>query len=197
MSCQMRIGLFRQVATLGLIATAWANGAGATPTCEGTYAATLLHPLPSSIVVDLDIHDRSARNLRLADKFLAGVHAAGVAVGAKPTVLLHVNTSRLNEDSGDASRRVELSYPELSGLQGGGQARLPPLPTRGMGTPRSSPSPPLLFLRIDATEGTNPRILWVASVQCRMLASDEEQVAEDLGRVIGGALGQRIERKPF
>jgi hypothetical protein len=30
-----------------------------------------------------------------------------------------------------------------------------------------------------------------------MIASDEGQLAQDLGRVIGSALGQRVERRPL
>jgi len=54
-----------------------------------------------------------------------------------------------------------------------------------------------LFLRIDATEGTATRISWVASIQCRMVGSNEGRLAQDLGRILGGALGQRIERRPL
>ena len=50
--------------TLALISSATAAGS-----CQGTYAATLLQPLPAQIVVGLDIHDRSPRNLRLAEHF--------------------------------------------------------------------------------------------------------------------------------
>jgi hypothetical protein len=35
----------------------------------------------------------------------------------------------------------------------------------------------------------------VASVQCQMTGADEGSVAQELGRVIGGALGKRVERQ--
>ena len=186
-----------QITVLGLVGMLSTNGAAATQTCQGTYAATLLQPLPAQIVVGLDIHDHSARNLKLAERFLTGVHEAGVAVGAEPNVLLHVNTSRLGDVSSRQDRGAEQSYAELSGLQGGMQLSLPALPGNRFAAPRSPPAPPLLFLRVDATEGNATRISWVASVQCGMISFDEGQLAQDLGRVIGGALGQRIERRPF
>jgi hypothetical protein len=63
---------------------------------------------------------------------------------------------------------------------------------------RSAPAAqPLLALRVDATESKNSRIAWIASVQCRMTGSDEGSVAQDLGRVLGGALGKRVERQAF
>ena len=186
-----------QIGLLGLVGMLSPNGAAATQTCQGTYVATLLQPLPTHIVVGLDIHDRSPRNLKLTERFLAGVRESGVAVGAEPNVLLHVNTSRLGDYSSQRDRGAERSYSELSGIQGGIQPRLPTLPGNRFAAPRSPPAPPLLFLRVDATEGNATRILWVASVQCGMISSDEGQLAQDLGRVIGGALGQRIERRPF
>ena len=63
---------------------------------------------------------------------------------------------------------------------------------------RSTPTaPPLLALRVDVTAGKDARIAWIASVQCRMTGSDEGRVAQELGRVIGGALGTRVERQAF
>ena len=186
------------VAVLGLVGTAGINQATAAQTCVGTYAATALQPLPTQVVVGLDIHDRSVRNLKLADQFLAGLRDAGVSVGAQSNVFLHVSTSQLGQDMSQPSRGSERNYPELVGLQGGGQQpRLPALPATGLATPRSRPAPPLLFIRVDATEGTATRISWVASVQCQMVGTDEEQLAQELGKIIGSALGQRIERRPL
>ena len=77
--------------------------------------------------------------------------------------------------------------------------RLSPLPTTGMKASRSAPAAqPLLALRVDATEGKNTRIAWVASLQCQITGRpDDGGVAQELGRVIGGALGKRVERQAF
>jgi hypothetical protein len=175
----------------------WCGAASATPGCQGTYTAASLRPLPARLVVDLDIRDRSERNLMLADRFLGGVREAGIAVGQDANVLLHVKTSRLGETPSGPSRRAERTYPELGGLAGGGmQPELPPMPATGMRTSRSAPTaPPLLVLRVDATVGKGTA--WVASMQCRMTGSDEGGVAQELGRVVGGSLGKRVERQAF
>jgi hypothetical protein len=176
------------------------SGVSATPACQGSLAATLLHPLPQRIVVDLDVRDRSDRNLMLADRFLQGVREAGVRVGKDATVLLHVSTSRLGESLSGQGGGAERAYPELGGLAGGGmQPQLPPMPATGLSAAaRSRPAPPpLLVLRVDAASGKDARIAWVASVQCRATGSDEGEVAQELGSVIGGALGKRVERQPF
>ena len=112
----------------------------------------------------------SQRNLMLADRFLRGVREAGFAVGQDANVLLHVSTSRLGETSSGTARGPERTYSELGGLAGGGRLpRLPPMPTTGMRASRSAPAAqPLLALRVDATEGKNRRIAWIASLQCQM-----------------------------
>jgi hypothetical protein len=123
-------------------AIVWCGGAGATQSCQGTYAATSLQPLPQRVVVDLDIHDRSQRNLMLADRFLRGVHEAGLAVGQDANVLLHANTSRLEETSSGATRGAEQTHSELGGLAGGGmRPKLPPMPATGMSASRFAPTP--------------------------------------------------------
>ncbi len=135
----------------------------------------------------------------LADRFLRGVREAGIAVGQDANVLLHVSTSRLGETSSGATRNAERTYSELGGLAGGGmRPQLPPMPATGMRAARSAPTAkPLLVLRVDATIGKDKRFAWIASVQCRMTGSDEGGVAQELGRVIGGTLGKRVERQAF
>ena len=129
----------RRAALLAAGALIWCGGASATPSCQGTYAATSLQPLPDRVVVDLDIRDRSQRNLMLADRFLRGMREAGVMVGQDANVVLHVSTSRLGEMSSGASRGAERSYSELGGLAGGGmRPTLPPIPERGTTASRSA-----------------------------------------------------------
>ena len=189
----------RNAMLLGASVMVWCGGASATPSCQGTYAATSLQPLPERMVVDLDIRDRSRRNLMLADRFLRGAREAGIAVGPDANVLLHVSTSRLGETSSGATRGAERTYSELGGLAGGGmRPELPPMPATGTRASRPAPTAqPLLVLRMDATVGTDTRSAWIASVQCRMTGSDEGDVAQELGRVIGGALGKKVERQAF
>jgi len=189
----------RNAALLAASVLALCSGASAAPNCQGTYASTSLQPLPERVVVDLDIRDRSPRNLMLADRFLRGVREAGVVVGQGANVLLHVSTSRLGETSSGATRGAERSYSELGGLAGGGmRPSLSPLPATSMRASRSAPAAqPLLALRVDATESKNTRIAWIASLQCQMTGSDDGGVAQELGRVIGGVLGKGVERQAF
>ncbi len=187
----------RLVVAFGLAAATFAAGAEAMPSCEGTYAATLLQPLPSGVVVGLDLHDRSPENQHLAERFLSGISSAGAVVGAQPTVLLHVSVSVLGGTTNRSTSPSELSYPGMSGFQGGLYIRPPAMPDTRLTAPRGATARPTLFIRIDATEGQATRISWVASIQCQRTAADDAQLAYELGRVIGSTLGQRIERRVF
>jgi hypothetical protein len=187
-----RCGLF---AVVGLLAAGVAGRVAAMPTCEGTYSATSLRPLPAKIVAGLDIHDRSPEHLKLAERFLAGVRLAGVTTGPRPNVLLHINSSRVELAPDQTDGRAERPYSELSGLQGGIQSGLPLMPdTRpAIRAPASSP----LNLRVDATEGGTVPISWSATVQCRRTGTDDGALAQDLGRMIGGVLGRRVGLRPI
>src|SRR5262245_11864502 len=142
-----------------LVAILCCRSATAIETCQGTFVATPLQPLPANVVAGLDIRDRSARNLMLADRFLLGVKDAGVAVSPQPTVLLHVTTSLLGADVNQPSRAAERSYADLSGVRAGMDPTLPGMP-RATATTRPPPrTPPLLFLRVDASEGSASRTI--------------------------------------
>jgi hypothetical protein len=182
---------------VGLLAAGLAGSAGATETCQGTFAAELLHPLPAPVVAGLDIHDQSPDHSQLGERFLAGMRSAGVDVGPRPNVLLSITSSRLGIPPDQPDSRAEQDATPPSGLQGGVQQSLPAMPETRIGTTVSPPSPPTAIYRVEAKEPSAAEISWVANVQCQMLGTDDGAAAEDLGRVIGGALGKRIERGPF
>ena len=186
------------LALAGLLALNLAGTAAAMPTCEGTYAAESLQPLPARIVVGLDIRDRSPDHLRLGERFLAGIRGAGVTVGPQPTVLLSISSSQIDlSQNRPDNTTAEPVNPDAYGLQGGFQLSLPNIPDTRFATPSTPPSPPLLIFRVEVTAGQPPHISWVANVQCQMIGADDGARAEDLGRIIGGALGRRIDRQPL
>ena len=180
---------------LGALVLALPGTASALPNCEGTYAATPIQPLPAALSVGLDIHDASPENQSLARQFLAGVGSVGVAVGPQPNVLLHVTASILGGGTSRSSTPTEQYYPGLSAFQGGINPAPPVIPRTGTVTGRGSSGASLLIIRIDATEAQSTRVSWVASIQCQRTGGDDGQLAYELGRVIGGTLGQRIERR--
>ncbi len=185
------------IAAAQILAVALAGAAVAMPTCEGTYSATSLRPLPEHIVVGLDIRDRSAVNMRLAERFLAGITKAGFDVGEEPNVLLHVGVSRSQRSLSESNSPYMRNSRELSGLQGGIRISPPAIPNTRIGTLRSPPSLPPLHLRVDATAKQSTRVAWTAVLQCQRIGNDDGALAEDLGRAIGNALGKRIDVSPL
>lgn len=180
----------------GYLAVALGGGALAMPSCEGTYAAESLRQLPPGMVVGLDIRDPSPEHLGLAQRFLAGMRTAGVTVGAQPSVLLSISSTRLDTSDQQPGGAAQVN-PDHSNLEGGFQFGLPAMPTTNLTAPATPPAPPLLIFRVEAKEPQEARISWVANVQCQMIGIDDGARAEDLGRVIGAALGQRIDRRPY
>jgi hypothetical protein len=190
-----RWSLHRSIFGIALIAIAWSGSASAMGSCDGTYSASLLHALPDRPVVSLDVRNPSPRNQRLADRFLAGMREAGVATSTNPNVMLHVTTSQIIDTVGGSGRRAERRSAGLSALQSGNLRSPPAMPSNRITQPRPSRASPTLDLRLDATRRNESRVSWVAHVQCRATGTDTGQLAQDLGRVLGSALGRRIERR--
>jgi hypothetical protein len=194
---EKRRACLRLIWIVAVSAAALPAGAHATPSCPGSYATALLQPLPPHLVAGLDIHDRSPRNLDLAERFTSGLRKAGVKVGARPNVSLSVTASHLGDASGRSDRGSVSDYSDFAALRGGQQPRLPAMPATGLTTPQSPPPSPLLVVRVDARVKGLSKVAWVATVQCRMVGADEADFAEELGAAIGNVLGKRTERHPF
>ena len=187
--------MYRAIFGIALIVIAWPGGASAMGSCQGTYAAFLLHALPPRPVVALDVRDPSTRNQRLADRFLAGMREVGIATGTVPNVTLHITTSQIIDTARGSGRRAERRSAGLSALQSGNLRSRPAMPANRITTPPPGRASPLLDLHVDARRANETRVSWWASVQCRATGTDQGQLAQDLGRVIGSALGRRIERR--
>jgi len=187
--------LYRAIFGIALIVIAWPGSASAMGSCQGTYAAFLLHALPARPVVALDVRDASPRNQRLADRFLAGIREAGVATGSVPNVTLHVTASQNIETARGSARRPERRSAGLSALQSGNLRGRQAMPAGRITAPRAGRASPLLDLHVEARRANETRVSWWASLQCRATGTDQGQLAQDLGRVIGSALGRRIDRR--
>ncbi len=154
----------RRIAALAaaLAALGWAGGAGAAiSSCDGTYSATLLHKLPTPMVVGLDVRDDSPANQRMAQRFLAGLREAGVTVGASPNVVLQIS-SRIRRGTPGAKEAGESDNSGQSDMAGGLQPVGPEFSSDTSRTPE-----PLLSLRIEAAAGPDKQVAWWAAVQCK------------------------------
>ena len=161
--------------------------------CSGTYSATLMKPLPNPLVVALLVRDDSPRNLALAAKFKAGMESAGLTVSGTPTAQLSL-TATLQGGSYDAAPVP--SADDAFSWMGGGIQLQSPEETR-FGRPSPNTPPRTLQLRVDVQPQSGGPVAWLATLRCTMQSNDEQQLAYDIGAVIGRAMGQRADQIPF
>lgn len=182
-------------ACAALIAVLAASPVWAMGSCSGTYAATLLSPLPSPLVVGLVLRDDSPRNIGLAAQFRAGMQKAGVTVNdVANTQLTLVATMSGPAGSGDPARPPP-SDSSFSWWNGGVDRQLPD--QSRFGGDRRNAGPMTLQLRAQLRTAPDAPVAWVATLQCAVQGNDERQLAFDIGTVIGGAIGRRVEQTAF
>ncbi len=175
-----------------LLAIAASPAAMAMQGCDGTVAATSLQAIPEHPTVGLDVRDNSPQTQKLAQRFIAGLRLAGVTVESKPNVLLYVTGSTLDGGSGHGGGSAR-TYSDLSVLNGGKMPKPPPMPSEQLRGRRTSPQVPMLSIKAQATVSGSDRVGWVALIQCKRTGSNDGQFATELGQLVGGILGKRVE----
>jgi hypothetical protein len=176
---------------------AWATVGHALESCAGVYSASLLRPLPKSVIVHLDRHDDSPRSIRLADAFMGGVATAGVVVQGNPTVMLHLEVD-ISHPPLPRPPGASPFIPDLRGLQGGLVLTRPETDPSRYARPAHPAGAPILSLRTELTDTRTDTVLWAGDFSCALTSSSPvEQLARDLGQVVGGALGRTAERAAF
>jgi hypothetical protein len=167
--------------------------ARAFPGCDGALAATSLQPLPTPLVVAMDIHDQSPRNLALAERFKSGLNAAHVATEGAATVFLHVDADVAAGGFGSTEHRMPAKE-----LEWGGVGLSKSMPGMSRRLSRGTGLPPTLSLRVDVTLPRKPEYLWVATLRCELTGmGDDGDRAETIGRLIGGAIGKTVRGQQF
>jgi hypothetical protein len=199
---------------LGLILAAGVSGtAFAMNACGGEFSSTALQALPTPAVVGLDLSDSSPTNTTLAEAFTRGMGVAGAQVaGAQPaTVKLRLTWRILNQggptgqgsggnalvpmQGGSADTGASLwSGNSQTFLQGGIDRAMPDMPRYDAFAPAPATQSGLLIFRAEARGAGGEPIYWIGSVQCTLNAADSQQLAYQLGQLVGGALGQRRDR---
>jgi hypothetical protein len=174
------------------LAVAASPAAMAMQSCNGTVAATALQAIPEHPTVGLDTRDNSPDTQKLAQGFIAGLRLAGVAVESKPNVLLYVTGSMLDDGSGRGGGSAR-TYSNLSVFNSGKMPALPPMPSEPLRGARTPPSLPMLSIKAQATVSGSDRVAWVALIQCKRTGPNDGQLATELGQLVGGILGKRVE----
>lgn len=191
----MRISPRLAGACAAILACLAAPPGWAMDSCSGSYAATLLHPLPAPLVVGLVLSDDSPRNVDLAARFKAGLRRAGIAVTGTANVQLTLRVTMTGRDGLDDAAPAPPSDPGFSWGNGGTDPQLPG--ESQFGRSRPAPGPVTVRLRAEIRRSPADPVAWVATLQCARNGSDDRQLAYDIGTVLGGAIGRRVGRKPF
>lgn len=170
--------------------------------CTGQYSATSLQPLPQPAIIGLDLHSSTPVNASLGQAFTRGMREAGVQVSGTPTARISVTWQAVGQGAGNPSGAglgtgggagwQTWSGGARGGLQGGMSAALPDFPDARMFAPRQSARSALLMLRAEVRKVGSQSVAWVATVQCTVQSADSELLANQLGRLLGGAIGRRV-----
>ncbi len=192
--------LNRGLAAIALcLAAIGPSGAWAMSSCSGQYSAAALRPLPQPAVAALDVLDNSPRNMRLSQALTRGMNDGGMTTAGSGNVRLSVSYT-LSGGGGGGYGRTRNSYDqwgaqsEWGGMSGGVPMEQPGMPRFGAAP---SPGPRTLMLRADLRDAATGLPLWIATIQCQVRTSNEQQLAYDIGTLIGRSAGKRVDRSSF
>jgi len=194
------LGRFAGAGFVAFWAMLVAGTAMAMDSCSGEFSSAALQPLPQPAVIALDLSDSTPTNSTLGAAFTRGMADAGAQVpGSQPaTVQLRLTYSIIgqggsNPGQDDGSSRLWSGNSETF-MQGGINPQNPDIPTYDSFHPAQPTQSGMLILRAEARNAANGAIDWIGSVQCTLQGSDDQALAYQLGRLIGGSIGQRRSR---
>jgi hypothetical protein len=157
-----------------LAQTAILSGAAeASRDCPGTYQSSSLSQLPAAASVQIQIVNQTPTNLRLAERFAAGLSSAGVAVNPQGNVTLNLVFT-----VGSASAAAGRPYQDFGWADN--------LAESGSGFGPGT----TLNMTAQVTDTTTAQIDWISSLSCTIQTDDLGALAEYLGAVVGRSLGQ-------
>jgi len=195
--------------TLECLGIAQAGSANAMDSCVGRYSAALISALPVPTVVAVDVPDSTPTNPNLVQAFTRGMTEAGQNTGSPPTAKLALTYQITGQGSGgggndsrDPPGGAAGGWSNWSGsnapwLQGGETAALPGIPSYDMFAPKPAVQSALLFMRAELQPVGSNTPAWIATLQCTLQPVDNQQLAYQLGYLIGGAIGKRIDNNPL
>ena len=194
--------------TLACVGVAQAGSVNAMDSCVGRYSAALLSALPVPTVVAVDVPDSTPTNPNLVQAFTQGMTEAGQNTSSPPTAKLALTwqvtgqgggggNDGSDQPGGTAGGWSNWSGSNTPGMQGGETAALPGIPSYDMFAPKQAVQSALLFMRAQLQPVGSNAPAWIATLQCTLQPVDNQQLAYQLGYLIGGAIGKRIDNSPL
>ncbi len=194
------------------LTVALAAPAGAMNACTGQYSAAALSPLPIPTVISLDLSGSTVTSPELAQAFTRGMQEVGQQVGSPSNAVLTLSWSVSGQGGstnnggngagtpyagGNAAGWGNSSGGNAAWLQGDETAALPGIPSYTMFSPRQAAQSALLFLRAQVRPSGAGVAAWIATLQCTMQPVENNELAYQLGRVIGSAMGREVNASPM
>lgn len=196
-----------------LLAAALAAPAAAMNACTGQYSAAALSPLPSPTVISLDLSGSTVTPPDLARAFTRGMQEAGQSVASPSNAVLTLSWSVLGQGGsggnggsnptgtpyagGNAADWSNWSGSNTAWLQGGESVALPGIPSYTMFSPKRAVQSALLVMRAQVRPSGAAVAAWIATVQCTMQPVDNNELAYQLGHLIGSAIGHEVNQSPM
>ena len=182
--------------------------AAAMESCIGQYSAAALSPLPTPALVSLDLSGSTITSPDLAQAFTRGMQEAGQQMQGPANAILTLSWSVTGQGGtgnggggtfagGNAAGWSNWSGSNAPWLQGGETAALPEIPSYTLFSPKPAVQSALLFLRAEVRPTGAGVAAWIATVQCTIQPVDNKQLAYQLGRLIGGAMGKQVNDSPM
>lgn len=182
--------------------------AAAMDACPGQYSAAALSALPTPMVISLDLSGSTITAPGLAQAFTQGMQDAGQRVGTPSNAVLTLSWSVIGQGGGngnsdgngagspyaggDATDWSNWSGSNTAWLQGGETAALPGIPSYTMFSPKPAIQSALLVLRAQVRPTGAAVAAWIATLQCTIRTGDNTNLAYELGRLLGTAIGREI-----
>jgi hypothetical protein len=152
------------------------------PSCTGTYSATSLAPLPTPAVIRYNTGAQGPAITAALDRFVGGLRNAGIVLAGTPTIQMNIAASVLPAANGPYAGISSDAY------TGFGWAA-----DSGPGSPPIAGS--TLHLTMTLTEIRTATINWLGDLTCVIQTNNKTQLADELGQVMGRAIGQNFNDK--
>jgi hypothetical protein len=177
--------------------------------CTGQYSAAALSPLPTPTVISLDLSGSTITPPDLAQAFTRGMQDAGQKVGSPSNAVLTLSWNVMGQGGGtgngagtpfaggNATDWSNWSGSNAVWLQGGETAALPGIPSYTAFSPRPAAQSALLVMRAQVRPSGAGVAAWIATLQCTMQPVQNSELAYQLGRLVGSAIGREIKQTPM
>lgn len=177
--------LSRGALALGVLTAAFASpvfvpAAQALQSCTGIYEGAALDTIPTPNVVQYDVGAETQTATAIANRFLAGMQAAGVVFSGQPTTQLNV-TAAVTPPTG-ANGGTPPAPGTYTGFGWAAQS----------GAGAASIIGASLSMSFTLTNIQTASLDWSGDVSCIIQTDDRGLLAEQIGQVIGRALGQNF-----